>query len=213
MNKEKKERKLFAILCLIVSLIAVTFAYASLTHTLKIKALNECTDDYCFGGSGYPIYWSIVFENLSKSTSGMTVENVAPVIMTPTRIGDYKVTFYAPGDSITYEFDVVNRGKLDAMLSGTHMFKPLCVGNNVDCYNVLKNIKYTLTYADGGVPKYGDVLYAKNNKEGKPNRRRMKLKLEFSSDIKGSEMPTKSVTINNLEAVMFYVQKNVIYNK
>lgn len=214
MNKEKKERKLFAILCLIVSLIAVTFAYASLTHTLKIKAFNECNDDKCMYGSGYPIYWKVEFENLQKvSKVGTAVENVAPRIMYPTRIGDYKVTFYSPGDSISYTFDVVNKGRLDAMLSSTYMIHPSCYGNYKDCYNVLKNIEYKLTYEDGSIPKYGDTLYAKNDNSGKPNRRRMKLTLTYSKDIKNDELPKHEVMIDNLDAIMFYVQKKVIYDK
>ena len=38
MNSDIKNRRLFIILSLIVAIVAVTFAYASLTHTLKIKA-------------------------------------------------------------------------------------------------------------------------------------------------------------------------------
>jgi len=218
MNKESKNRKLFGILCLAVSLVAVTFAYASFTHTLRIKAMNECDinsdGDKCISGTGYPTYWSIVFENLSKAIkTGSTIENVAPTITAPTRIGDYRVTFYTPGDSVTYMFDVVNKGKLDAMLSGTYMVNPICIGDNKDCSNVLKNIKYTLTYEDGTLPKYGDVLYAKSNKGGKTYKKRMKLTLKYADQIPSNELPKKEVMIDNLEAIMFYVQKNVIYDK
>ena len=214
MDRNIKNRRLFTILSLIVALVAVTFAYASLTHTLKIKAFNECINDECYYGTGYPIYWKIQFENLSKvSKTGTAVEHVAPRIMYPTRIGDYKVSLSAPGDSVSYAFDVVNEGKLDAMLSSIYMLHPTCIGNSKDCYNVLKNIEYKLTYEDGSIPKYGDVLYAKNSGDAKPNRKRMKLTLAYSSNIKQSEIPAHEVMVDNLDAIMFYVQKKVIYDK
>ncbi len=212
MNKDIKNRRLFTILSLVVALIAVTFAYASLTHTLKIKAFNECIDEYCAYGFGYHVYWNIEFDNLSKAAIvGSAVEDVAPRIMYPTRIGDYRVSLNAPGDSISYSFEVVNKGLLDAMLSSVFMIKPSCIGNNKDCYNVLKNIDYKLTYEDGTIPKYGDVLYAKNKDITKPNRKRMKLTLTYLKDV--DEVPSNEVTIDNLEVVMFYVQKKVIYDK
>ena len=47
------------------------------------------------------------FDNLSKAAIvGSAVEDVAPRIMYPTRIGDYRVSLNAPGDSISYSFEL-----------------------------------------------------------------------------------------------------------
>ena len=201
MNNEAKNRKIFGILCLAVSLVAVSFAYMTLTHTLKVKA----SDSNLYNTK----YWDIRFENLKKAVKvGDAIENVAPTIMSDIKIGNYEVTFFTPGDEITYKFDIVNEGRFDAIISSVNLTRPSCRGNSIDCYNILNNIEYTLTYSDGKEIKYGDILYNKFSKEGS-NRKKLKLTLKYSEDTSKDEIPKSYVTLENMEAIIICVQKNI----
>ena len=208
MSEEVRNRKIFGILCLLVALVAVTFAYASLTHTLKVKAMYDDLYGNKYGTSQGK-YWDIHFENLSKANiTGSAEENVAPKIIYPVTIGNYMVTFHTPGDSVTYTFDVVNTGKIDAILSSVNLSTPNCVGNLYDCRNTLKNVNYKITYIDGSELKYGDNLFAKSDDVGKPYRKQMKLVVSYSKDTSVNELPDESVILENLEAILIYVSKN-----
>ena len=107
MNKDKK--LVFGILALLVSIVAVSISYAAFTQNLNINGVANVQASN----------WSVHFANLTNGVrNGTAVEQTAPTIKSEqTSIGDYAVTFYTPGDSITYTFDVVNDGDYDAKIS------------------------------------------------------------------------------------------------
>lgn len=151
-----KNYVVFGVLVLVISLIAISLAYAGFTQTLNI------------GGSASikASKWDVHFANLVESTTGSTVVDIPATIKSGnTMIGDYAVTFSNPGDSLTYTFDVVNNGNFSAQLSGINIGVPTCKltvtgQTNTNTVNVCSNVSYELfdattnvkiTEADNGV--------------------------------------------------------------
>jgi len=197
MEKERKIKSL-SLIALVVAVLGLTVAFASLSQTLTINGTAKVDS----------AKWDIHFENLSFGT----VTGDATIITEPTIkdssngkkstvIGDYDVTLTSPGDSVTYTFDVTNNGTIDAMLSNlTKNTKPICTSNsnvNEDAAIVCNGLTYSLTYTDtGAVVAQGDNL-------DKCTTKNMTLKLEYDSN----ELPSDDVTISGLGVVLNYVQK------
>ncbi len=148
--------KVFGILAVVVSLLAVSLAYAGFSQTLTISGTATVK----------AAKWDVHFANLSQNTTGTTVVNTPAQIKTgSTSIGDYSVSFYSPGDSLTYTFDVVNNGNFAAKLTGLTIGTPTCKvtitkETNTNTANVCSNTSYELfdnttgtklTAADNGV--------------------------------------------------------------
>lgn len=198
--ERSKNFKVFGILCLIVSVIAVSFAYSALTHTLKIEATSKTA-------LMKNAEWNIVFENLSNANIiGAAKEVSKPRIISPTTIGGYEISFRALDEEVYYKFDVTNKGTLDAVVSSIQITTPNCIGSVSDCEMVLKNIKSTLTYADGSEIKVGDILYANKDNYLDINRKELKLKISYLSNGSSNTMPTNGVVLKNIEAVILFKQ-------
>lgn len=192
--------KVFGILCLMVSVIAVSFAYSALTHTLKIEATSQTA-------LRRKAEWKIEFEHLSRAIiKGKATEVSKPKITSPTTISGYQVSFQSPGEEVSYTFDVTNKGTLDAVVSSIQITNPHCIGSDIDCRNVLKNIKYSLTYEDGSEIKIGDMLGAKKNNFPGLNSKKLKLSISYSKDALQTEIPMKEVILKNVEAVILFEQ-------
>lgn len=124
----------FGVLALVVSLVAVSLAYAGFTQTLNINGTATIKT----------ASWDVHFANLTnKSVSTGASWVTQPEIQSnTTQIGDYNVTFNTPGQSASFEFDVVNTGSFNAKLTGLTVGTPTCSGDT----NFLCNqITYTLT--------------------------------------------------------------------
>lgn len=201
--ERSKNLKVFGILCLMVSIVAVSFAYASFTHSLKIRSASpgltpaQLVDEK----------WNVEFGNLSKpKTVGNARELVAPSFKSATSVANFEVIFTSPGDSISYTFDIENKGTLDAAISSIQNYKPTCVGTTSDCESAKKYIKYNITYDDGSEIKVGDILYSKNNEYLGFTNRRVRVTISYSKDIPKSEIPVKTVTLKNIETVISFEQ-------
>jgi len=105
MEKERKIKSL-SLIALVVAVLGLTVAFASLSQTLTINGTAKVDS----------AKWDIHFENLSFGT----VTGDATIITEPTIkdssngkkstvIGDYDVTLTSPGDSVTYTFDVIRK--------------------------------------------------------------------------------------------------------
>ncbi len=106
--KVEKERKVKALslVALIIAVLGLTLAFAALSQTLTINGTASVN----------AAEWDIHFENLSEPTiTGSAIVNNVPTF-TGTEITDFDVSLTKPGDSVTYEFDIVNNGTIDAKL-------------------------------------------------------------------------------------------------
>ena len=193
----KKENKIvFGILALLVSIVAVSISYAAFTQNLNINGT----------GNVQATSWSVHFANLTNAvTSGTAHEDVAPTIKASrTDIGDYEVSFYTPGDSITYKFDVVNDGDYDAKISVVTKGTPSCSGTDTTSNtNVCNNLEYTLKYTSNNQ----DVSV--NDTLRKNETKNMTLVLRYKSTIGQNELPTSEVTVSNLGITLQYAQDSL----
>lgn len=192
-NKQKYTMILFAIVMFVI-VTGIGIAYAAISQELYVNGnLNVNTKSA----------WKIKFTNLSIATiKGTAKEIIPPMINNDTKVGDYEVILPTPGDSITYEFDVLNDGTLDAELSSITISIPECREGDVvsqNARNVCNNTSHKLTYADGSTIQSGDILRAKES-------RRLKLSLEYSRNITIEELPKNDIKINNLSVILIYVQ-------
>ena len=194
MNKDRK--LVFGILALLVGIIVISISYAAFTQNLNINGT----------GNVQATSWSVHFANLTNAvTSGTAHEDVAPTIKASrTDIGDYEVSFYTPGDSITYKFDVVNDGDYDAKIAVVTKGTPTCSGTDTTSNtNVCNNLEYTLKYTSNNQ----DV--AVNDTLRKNETKNMTLVLRYKNTIGQNELPTAEVTVSNLGITLQYAQDSL----
>ena len=187
-TKDVKNRyKNFLIIILSIGMIAMTIIYANFTRYLFIKAYAGVSDKN----------WDIHFENLNKEQ--FSSNNTTRVITEPyivqglTEIRNLEVEFNKPGDFVTYTFDIVNAGDIDARLDNYMIGTPVC---DVD-QDLCNNIKFTIKNKDGSDIVKNTILPA-----GKRKNLVMTIKFEESA----THMPSKKMTITNLTGVFYYVQ-------
>lgn len=190
---KNRQLKVIAIVALCIAVIGLSVAYAAMSTSLKINGtatMNTAS-------------WSIKFANLSEVAKTGTANVVTAPTLSDTHIGDYNVELTKPGDSITYTFDVMNTGTLDAIMSTfTKAAKPTCTGVSTtnataDATIVCNNLSYTLTYtASNEAVKANDTLAAGETKN---------LTLKLSYD--GNELPSDDVNVSGLDITMIYEQQ------
>lgn len=197
--ERSKNYVVFGILALVVSLVAVSLAYAGFSQTLNINGTATVKS----------VSWDVHFSNLSSPTLvGTAKVTTAPTIKNnSTTIGDYAVELYSPGDSITYTFDVENAGNFNAKLTGLTVGTPTCSGPT-NASTVCGYIKYELYDVTGTQKK----LTAADNsvvtaKSGSTNgKRSYKLVLSYDSNIPQAQLPATDVSVSGLGITFTYTQ-------
>ncbi len=107
MEKERKVRVL-SIAALLVAVLGLTVAFAALSQTLTIN--GSATVDTAT--------WDIHFEKTSdKATEVEGAATFTEPTLSGTAIENFSATLTKPGDSVTYYFDIVNKGTVDAVVS------------------------------------------------------------------------------------------------
>ena len=133
MEKTRKI-KIISLCALLVAVLGLTVAFASLSQTLTIKgsaAVNAAS-------------WDIHFEKTSgKETEVKGAATFTEPTLSGTTIENFSATLTKPGDSVTYYFDIVNKGTIDAVVSSYDF--PLaireCVNNN-NAYSYCMNFDF-----------------------------------------------------------------------
>ena len=202
MGKSRTYR-VFGILALVVSLVAVSLAYAGFTKTLNINGSATVKS----------VSWNVHFANLGNAvTNGTATVVTAPTIKTnATVIGDYVVQLASPGDSVSYSFDVVDTGNFAAKLTGVTIGTPRCSSSvPSEETTVCNNLTYKLydtsnnteiTTADNG------VINALNGV------RHLKIVLTYKSTVTASQLPTADVTVSGLGVSLTYTQQgNAVFS-
>ena len=149
--------KIVAIAALLVAVIGLSIGYAAYTENLKVSGAVTARAS--------SNSWNVKFENISAAElGGIANEMVAPTL-TATVISDFEVNFFAPGDSVSYTFDVANKGLLNAKLTTFSKGSLSCEpstnskATTTEANALCKDLTYTITYADGSDIKTGDLLY------------------------------------------------------
>lgn len=178
---------------LAVGLIGITVAYAALTQQLKIEGTAKVEAST----------WNIHFESLVGAQTGYatlaTDASKLAIQSGTTSMSGNLGTLKAPGDTITYTFDIVNAGDINATLGSYNITTPTCTSeDSTNATAVCNNLTYTLTYENGDAIQVGDTLNKKTTK---------KAKLTISSN-DTSVIATKDVAVGNINATFVYNQAN-----
>lgn len=164
MEKERK-LKLMVTIALIVSVLALSVAYAAYSATLLISGtvIAKKTSDT----------WNVHFEAPDGETTliptlGGNAKVTSKASLTETSISNFEVTFYAPGDSITYNFDVKNTGSVDATLNKITMGSLTCSvsgqsDSNSEAVQLCQNLSMTITKLNGENVLVGDKISVGNS--------------------------------------------------
>ena len=159
---------------------SVTVGYAALSTTLSITGKGTLSKNS----------WDIHFENLVIVDNGASVVTTAPTIdSTKTKVS-FNITLSKPGDSYEFTVDAVNKGTIDAMLSG---FSATSLTADQQKY-----LTYTVTYSDGATISTKDYL-----KKGTSET--IRVRVRFRDDLTATDLPSSAETLN-LTATLTYVQ-------
>ena len=183
----KSRYKNFLIVILLMGVVAMTVIYANFTRYLLIDAYATISDKS----------WDIHFENLNRQsiTSGNTTRIVREpyIVDGSTEIRNFEVEFNKPGDFVTYNFDIVNAGGIEAKLNDYTIGTPKCDVEQELC----KYIKFTIKNRDGS-----DIVKNTILKPG--DRKSMIMTIKF--DESATFMPKQKMTITNLTGMFYYIQ-------
>ena len=159
---------------------SVTVGYAALSTTLSITGKGTLSKNS----------WDIHFENLVIVGNGASAVTTAPTIdSTKTKVS-FNITLSKPGDSYEFTVDAVNKGTIDAMLSGFS-------ATSLTTYQQ-KYLTYTVTYSDGATISTKDYL-----KKGTSET--IRVRVRFKDDLSATDLPSSAETLN-LTATFRYVQ-------
>ena len=137
MNKERSFRSL-AVIAVLVATIGLGVAFAALSQSLNIEGTVAVR------GSSFRVQ----FANLQNPLITGNAEVVSPANLSITAM-TFDILLHQPGDSVTYHFDVVNDGTIDAQVNEINLS-----GTNHP------GITFSLTYVDGSPINIGDPLNA-----------------------------------------------------
>lgn len=156
--------KALVVVTLLVSVLALSIAYAAYSATLLISGTvtaKKSSDA-----------WNVHFESTDGSTTltptlGGNAKVTSSATLTKTKISDFEITFYAPGDSISYDFEVKNTGSVDATLNKITLGSLSCSkstgtqqGTETDANNLCGNLDMNIMKSDGNNISVGDKIPA-----------------------------------------------------
>lgn len=163
--ERNRKIKTLSLVALIVAVLGLGVAFAALSSKLTINGSAKAQ-----GGS-----WNIHFaKTLDMPTQTTGNASFTEPTLYDTSILGFKATVTKPGDSVTYYFDIVNSGTVDALVdsyvfeSGYQDCAATRVSDHPECKIYDFNSDGNVTATDYGVwktsIKYG-LYYTDNNKE------------------------------------------------
>ena len=188
-----KNYVVFGVLALVVSLVAVSLAYAGFTQTLTINGTATVK----------AASWNVHFANVTnKQVTGTAEWDTQPAQDGATKIGDYSVTLKTPGDKASFEFDVVNDGTFNAKLDSLTVGTPTCSGdNNFPC-----NTQLTYVLTEKGSSTAITAASAAHNLAANGGKKTYVLTLTYVDRGNETVLPAADVTVTGLSVVFNYGQ-------
>lgn len=192
---KKENTKNIILGILLVGLVSMTVVYAALSQTLNIGGIAKVQR-----GSQT---WNIYFDNLSTGTptGGATVVNDLQITGTTT-LSNLTASFANRGDSVTYTFDVVNDGEVDAKIENINLtdFANAIYDSesNQDKEIVRSNLQYSLTYTSNGTALDENDIIRGNSSVN------VTFKITFNPQ--ASSLPNNDVYISGVVTHIDYVQ-------
>lgn len=189
---KKNNLKILIIAALILACGALTISYAALSQVLEItdKPLISNND----------AVWKNTIENVSNGEI-VGSANIGDVVVQDSTVLLQNVIFKEPGSSISYTFDIVNSGNIEAKISLVQKLNPVITGSGSakleDEKLVREHYEYAVTYKDGSPILVGDVL--------KPGASQS-FKITASYKASAQVLPVNEVVITGLGIVIYYEQ-------
>ena len=109
---EKRDRgfKIIAVVALVVAVVGLSIAYAGYTSSLTVQGTATVA-------SAWKIEWVDLDNGTATGYADLTGKTLA-IQSSKQAISGVIGTLKAPGDTIKYEWDVENKGEIDATLAG-----------------------------------------------------------------------------------------------
>ena len=187
-ERNQREMRIITVVALCVAVICLSVAYASMNQSLKVAGNAQMRK----------ADWNIHFANMNASTTGVATYTMPSV--SDTTLSNFGVVLNKPGDSVTFTFDIVNDGSINAVLGTLTKGKPICdsLTSDKDAKIVCDNITYTLKYRDDTLVEEGDQLLTDTYKS---------VKLVVAYNDKATEVPNSTVNITGLDVALIYNQE------
>lgn len=218
MDKKKNLGVVTGAVALMVSVIALTVAYATYSSNVTIEG----------SGTAAAAKWSVKFQNLvGASNTGTTPtgtlgnsggfavtarETSRPTLSSSgTSITNMGVEVKTPGDYVYYVFDIVNDGDFAAEIdTGFAVPTPTCTAgasstNDDDDDNVCGLLSYTLNYYTPSTQTVGSAV-ATGNTWAIGESKTVILKLQYNTTNNQNLLPTDDVSIGNLDITIPFIQ-------
>ena len=189
MYRNERTRNIILIV-LAVCLIGITVAYATLSQNLNISGVANVDKTS----------WNIHFTNVltpkveGQATGGKAVLNDGKTVLTIS-----EGTLSAPGDKITYTFDVINEGDLPAEVETTLTQMESCTSENgTDVSMFCNKIGLELVYADTKEKvQKSDRLLSGETKT-------LNLIITYDKNRELTSLPTSPITLSNIISIINY---------
>lgn len=182
---------------LAVGLIGITVAYATLSQQLTINGTAKVASTK----------WDIHFSDKKTGVEEGYAEKGDFAKTSATTLGGNLGTLKAPGDKITYTFDIENAGDINAIIDNTPTVPQLqCTSDKTDeASAICTQLKYTIKYSDGNVIAKGDKL-AKATNASTPTKKEITIEVEYVKSAEAQTLATSDVTVTAPEYTITYVQ-------
>ena len=183
----KRKNKTIYIIFVFVGLFCISIGYAAINRTLNITGNSEVKENT----------WDIHFENLQVSTGSVTATTPPTVNGTNPSIG-FSFQLDLPGDFYEFTVDVVNEGSIDAMIDSINKTPAL---TDIQA----KYLNYIIEYQNGvqittkQLVKAGEFV-------------RLKVLVEYRTDLNEEDLPTITETLNLGFSVNFVQADNTAIN-
>ena len=179
---------------LLVGIISMTIVYAALSQQLNISGSAKVQSK--------SQSWNIHFQHITNTANEVQVEQYATVQSSSISLTDTNttatlptVTFKAPGDKVTYLFDVINEGDITGYIN---VINDISIPDVSGAETYKAAIIKTFTYADN------DAEIRVNDSIAKNEVKHLKVILQLSSDLE--TLPNAEVTFSNITASLVYGQ-------
>lgn len=183
----KSQIQVVAVLGLCVAIICLTIAYSLMSEKLFIDGNTNMN----------PAVWDIHFSNVSATVVGAATYKLPTI--NGTNLNEFEVVLTKPGDSVTFAFEIINDGNIDAVLSNINKGMLECSGREEnDAKIVCNHLIYKFSRENGEEIEEGTIFYS-NKKEIV----RVTIEYPMSADV----LPTGPVKMDGIVLELNYIQK------
>ena len=201
-----RKTSIIIVIVLVLAIVSLGVAFAAFSTTLNINGSAAVESSS----------WNIVFEGITNENTldapqltGSATVLTSPIIKNnATEISSYEVSLMTPGDSVTYNFRIHNKGDYAASVSSITINSGVNLTTNTSKRtseaNTLNAMEYKLYYTDN------NELVGQSTKDClEPGEyENVTLKIVFSSTdaTNTNVLPSEDLLLDNLGIVVNYIQ-------